>query len=288
MTPEAESFLRADVRYQDVGTADIAYRTFGAGEPLLLVHGWPLSGFTFRKLIPRLAARFACTVVDLPGAGSTRWREGNDFRFAGQAANLERFLERTGIGACHVLAHDTGATIARQLALASPARVRKMVLVDTEIPGHRPPWIPLFQRLSALPGNAPIFRLLLRSKTFLRSSMGFGGSFVDKGLIDGEFEDQFVRPLVESAERMQGQTRYLRGIDWALVDSLAEGHARIRSPVLLIWGADDPTFPLARAQTMVAQFADCRGLKAIPGAKLLVHEEKPGAVAELALEFLGS
>lgn len=37
--------------------------------------------------------------------------------------------------------------------------------------------------------------------------------------------------------------------------------------------------------TMVGQIPDCRGLRAVPGASLLVHEEKPDAVAEHALAF---
>jgi pimeloyl-ACP methyl ester carboxylesterase len=56
-------------------------------------------------------------------------------------------------------------------------------------------------------------------------------------------------------------------------------------PVLLIWGADDPTFPVALARAMVGQFPNAR-IAEIPGAKLLVHEEKPAEVARLALEFL--
>jgi pimeloyl-ACP methyl ester carboxylesterase len=56
--------------------------------------------------------------------------------------------------------------------------------------------------------------------------------------------------------------------------------------VLLVWGADDPTFPLERARGMVSQLAHCRGLVPIRGARLLVHEERPAEVADAALPFL--
>lgn len=281
-----ESFFAGRAGMRDVGTAALAYRVFGAGPPLLLVHGWPLWGYTYRHLIPALAERFTCYAVDLPGAGETRWRPDHDFSFTGQAAALGRFVDGLQLSGAHVVAHDTGGTIVRALALAAGDRLGKLALVGTEIPGHRPPWIPLFQRLAALPGANLSFRTLLASPRFVRSPLGFGNCFSDRALLGGDFAAQFIAPLVASPARMEGQIRYLRGIDWALVDRLARDHARIRNPVLLVWGADDPTFPAARARAMVAQLADCRGFEAIPDAKLLVHEERPDAVASALLHFL--
>jgi pimeloyl-ACP methyl ester carboxylesterase len=57
-------------------------------------------------------------------------------------------------------------------------------------------------------------------------------------------------------------------------------------PVRLIWGADDPTFPVALAREMVKQLPDAR-LVEVPGARLLVHEERPDDVAGAVIEFLG-
>ena len=284
---DADLLAASPLQFHDVGSAEIAYRRCGSGPPVLFLHGWPLSGLTYRKLIPRLAARFTCFVLDLPGGGETRWRSDNDFSFQGQAQNLRRFVDGLGLSGFHVVAHDTGATIARALALIAGDRIGKLVLIGTEIPAHRPPWIPLFQRLASLPGANASFRLLMSSDTFLRSPLGFGNCFVDRQLIAGEFTRLFVRPLVESPARLDGQLRYLRGIDWALVDRLAVDHQRITNPVLLIWGEDDTIFPAQRARAMVAQFSDCRGFEIVPNAKLLVHEEQPQAVAEHVVRFLG-
>ena len=283
-----ETFLAGRVRYQDVGTAEIAYRTFGAGDPILFVHGWPLSGFTFRKLLPHLTGRFTCHVVDLPGAGDTRWRRNNDFSFTGQARNLLRFVDAIGLEPFHIVAHDTGATISRALALLAPQRVRTMTLIGTEIPGHRPPWIPLFQRSVALPGSSAIFGRLLGLRWFVTSSMAFGNVFADKRLLDGEFAEHFIAPLRDSAHKREGQFRYLAGIDWALVDRLAEDHRRIACPVLLVWGERDTIFPVERARAMASQLPDCRGFRVVPDAKLLVHEEQPRAVADHILDMLRS
>jgi pimeloyl-ACP methyl ester carboxylesterase len=270
----------------DVGTARIAYRTVGQGPPLLLFHGWPLSSFSFRKLVPQLAPHFTCYLPDTPGLGETEWTETTDFTFRGQARTLGMFAERLSLERCAVIASNTGATIARELTLQSPQRIAALVLFNTEIPGHRPPFIELFQRVMKLPASAVVFRQLLRSPTFCRSRMGFGGCFVDLDLIGGEFRRHIIEPLIASPRRLEGVQRYLWGIDWDLVDGLATRHAAISAPVLLVWGADDPTFPLARARTMAAQMPTCRGLVEIAGARLLVHEEQPAAVGRAALDFL--
>ena len=257
-------------------------------------------------MLPRLAERFTCTLPDTPGLGETEWydtppasaadlaggqsrRPGTDFRFAHQAESLRRFADALDLPSYSVLAFDTGATIARQLALIDPARVRRLVLLNTEIPGHRPPWIPLFQRSVGLPGSGAAMRLLLRSRALRRSALGFGGCFCDRSQIDDvEFLSGTVAPLLASKQRLEGAQRYLAGIDWALVDGLARRHAEIAAPVLFVWGEDDPTFPIERARAMVSQLRDCRGLVAVPNARLLVHEEQPGAVADAALPFLSA
>jgi pimeloyl-ACP methyl ester carboxylesterase len=275
--------------FADVGSARIAWRSVGHGEPLLLIHGWPFSSWSFRRVLPRLAQRFTCFLPDTPGLGETEWRDEHDFRFAHQAESLRRFADALDLTRYSVLAFDTGATIARQLALIDPARVRRLVLLNTEIPGHRPPWIPLFQRSVGLPGSGASMRLLLRSRRLRRSGLGFGGCFRDLGRIDDpDFLAGTVAPLLASKQRLAGAQRYLAGIDWALVDGLARRHAEIAAPVLFVWGEDDPTFPIERARAMVSQLRDCRGLVAVPGARLLVHEEKPDAVADAALPFLAA
>jgi pimeloyl-ACP methyl ester carboxylesterase len=278
-------FFAAPAQTQDTGTARLVYRRYGSGPALLLVHGFPLSGFTWRKVLPVLAERCTCYVPDLPGLGESEWTDATDFSFPGQGRTLKAFVDGLGLRRYSVLAQDTGGTFARCLALEDGARIDKLVLINTEMPGHRPPWIPLYQFLMRLPGTLTVFGLLLRSRLYLRSSMGFGGCFTDLRLIEGDFHEHVVEPLRRSPRRMDGMRRYLRGATWGPVDALEREHARLTMPVQLIWGADDPTFPIERARAMVKQFPNAR-LAEIPGTRLLVHEEKPAEVARLVLDFL--
>ena len=279
-------FDAAKVERIDTGDAVLALRRFGQGPALLLVHGFPLTGFTWRKLLPSLSQHFTCYVPDLAGKGDSQWNANTDFTWHGHARRLKSLVDRIGLNEYSVIGQDTGGTIARYLALADPQRLKRLVVIDSEIPGQRPQWIRLYQFLMKLPGTPFIFRQLLRSNLFLRSTMGFGDCFCDHSLIEGDFRERFVDAYVNSAEKTAGMARYLVGYRWQEVDDLNTRHAEIRAPVQLIWGEQDPFFPIRHAREMVSQFTDCRGLVSIPGAKLLVHEEKPEAVVTPMLAFL--
>ena len=66
---------------------------------------------------------------------------------------------------------------------------------------------------------------------------------------------------------------------------LADVHRRITVPVQLVWGDQDPFFPLAWATEMVGTFPDAR-LHVVEGAGLFCHEERPDEVAAALLPTL--
>ena len=66
---------------------------------------------------------------------------------------------------------------------------------------------------------------------------------------------------------------------------LAALHRRIDVPVQLVWGDQDPFFPVAWAVQMVATFSNAR-LEVVRGAGLFSHEERPTEVAHALLPLL--
>lgn len=258
--------------------ARLAWWELGAGPTLLLVHGWPLHAATFRALAPRLAAHHRVVLVDLAGLGESSFDAFTDFRFEAHADRLAAFADAHLGPSFECIASDTGATVARLLAQRRPA-VRRLGLLNTEIPGHRPPWIRSYQAIFALGLGHAALGMMAGSRRLLRSAMAFGGCFCELSHLDGEFHDLFVAPLANDGVRREGAMRYLRGVDWRTVDALAEVHRSLRCETQLIWGADDPTFPLARARAMATQFTPPAEVAVIDDAKLLVHEERPDEVA---------
>jgi haloalkane dehalogenase len=288
VTPDGKDFYAAaHVEMHDMGDATLAVRRFGSGPPVVLIHGFPTHGYTWRFLLPELAERHSCFTVDLAGLGDSRYHSKTDFRFTAQARRLSALLPRLGIERCALVAHDTGATVARLVALADPERVAGQALINTEMPGHRPPWIPLFCMTARLPGAALSFKPLLGMPWYRRSGMGFGAFYSDKRLFDDPSRlGPYVDPLLASPERLRGMLGYLAGIEWNVVDSLREKHARLAGPTLLLWGADDVTFPIGIAERMVEQFRGRARLVPIAAASLMPHEEKPREILAELVPFL--
>ncbi|MGJ8669618.1 MAG: alpha/beta fold hydrolase [Oceanococcus sp.] len=273
-------------RIIDISDASLAVRQFGYGPDLLFIHGFATSGFTWRYLLAELSKQYTCWVVDLPGFGDARWDLKTDFSFTAQASRLAGLLDALNISKFGLIAHDTGATIARLLALNVTTKLESLCIINTEIPGHRPPWIPLYQRLAVLPGTALVFQFLLGLSVYRRSSMGLGGFFVDQDQLEGEFHRVHIQPLLDSQQKMQGLVNYLRGIEWNVVDEMAYRHADIQAETLAIWGVQDPTFPVDRAKSMIPQFRKPLQFSEISNASLLPHEEQPRLVLDALLPFL--
>jgi pimeloyl-[acyl-carrier protein] methyl ester esterase len=97
--------------------------SFGAGQDLVLVHGWAMHSGVWRDFAERLAERVRVTLIDLPGHGLS----GNlaDFSLDPVAAALaEAAPERA-----HWLGWSLGALFASRVAERFPERVRSLVLM---------------------------------------------------------------------------------------------------------------------------------------------------------------
>ena len=284
---ESSTYAAVSIDRYDIEDATIALRIFGQGPALVLIHGFPVHGYTWRKLLPALSEQFTCYVVDLPGLGDSDWSSKTDFNFTAQARRLGLLLESLKLFRYSLLAHDTGATIARLVAVAQADRVAKLVVINTEIPGHRPPGLWLYRQVQKLPGAGAIFGVLLRSPWFIRSSMG--EFYSDRTLLDDpSYIEPYVKPLITSAKRMDGALSYLRGIEWDVVDGMRQAHLEIKAETLFIWGEDDKTFPVELAEEMCHQLTTPTAFVRIKKASLMPHEEKPEIVLKHLMPFLKS
>jgi haloalkane dehalogenase len=272
-------------RMLDVGHSKLAAWRFGQGPDVLCVHGWPLHAATWRRLVPHLARDFTVHLVDLPGTGQSEWDDASRIDLLAHAESVRRAVDLLGLRRFAYVAHDSGAAITR-LAAADDPRVFANVLGNTEIPGHIPWQVKAFVLAAKVP---PIWRAYFRTMSLgavRRGPLGFGGCFTDPRYVDGDFGDWFVKPLLSSPRVAEGQTRLVLGLDGGVLGDLARVHARQLAPSLLVWGPDDPFFPIAGARAMLPQFASAADLIEIPRGRLFVHEDRVEEFAGAARPFL--
>ncbi len=285
--PEAaDLFRRPPDRFLDVGAGEVAHRQVGRGPDVLFVHGWPVSGATFRTLLPHLSDHVTCHVIDLPGAGSSRFTATTSLTVDDHVRSVRRVVDQLGLDSVAVVGHDSGGLIARH-ALAGDPRVRSFGLLDTEQPGGLSRRFRSFLTMRRLPGVGAGLGWVAGRSRIRRLRLVLGDAFADPSLLDGEFDEFFLQPLHRSLEHRHAAVRLLRSFDVRLVHELAELHRRIDVPVHLVWGERDAFFPVAAAEEMVATFPDAR-LTVIDGAGLFVHEERPAEVARALLPTLTS
>jgi len=272
-------------RWLRAGAHRVAHRAFGQGPDVVFVHGWPLTSATFRNVVPALADRFTCHLVDLPGSGDTTSDSGGPIGFDAAPAALRGAIDALGLARYALVAHDSGGLVARLVAADDP-RVAALVLGNTELPSYVPAVVRQLLVVTRLPGGADVVRFAMKRRAVRRSPLGYRGCFDDVGFIDGDFHELLVAPLLASKEAWGRQIDLLRSFDLALADRLAPLHARIKAPVKLVWGEDDPIFPIERARRMVGQFGGGATLDVIPRGRAFVHEEQPEVFAARAASFL--
>ncbi|MFG1697965.1 alpha/beta fold hydrolase [Nonomuraea sp. NPDC049309] len=104
------------------------------GSPILLIHGFPETWWTFHKLIPLLAAGHRVFAADLRGFGDSGNGPGT-YDSATSAEDLHRLIAHLGVGPVHVTGQDiSGATVFR-LATTHPEDVLSLTAIEMGLAG---------------------------------------------------------------------------------------------------------------------------------------------------------
>lgn len=283
-TQATELFRTPPERFIEADHGSVAYRCVGTGPDVLFVHGWPVHSATFRRLLPYLSEHVTCHLIDLPGAGSSRYDDDTPVSIANHIHAVQRVVDALDLRSVAAVGHDSGGMIARH-ALAGDPRLRAMGLINTEQPQGLSWRFRAFLGPRSLPGFGAALGWVCGQRRLRRNPFILGDAFADRSLLEGDFEAFFLDPIHRDRKVRRATMRLLRSFDTRLVDELGAVHARIDVPVKLAWGDQDPFFPLPWAEEMVGTFA--RGsLEIIEGAGLFCHEERPEAVATALLPTL--
>ena len=126
-----EGFETTDI---EVAGVRIHVRVGGAGDPVLLLHGYPETGAMWHRVAPALAEAHTVVVPDLRGYGATD-RPPSDpshraYSKRVMAADQAGLMRQLGHATYAVVGHDRGARVAHRLVLDHPDAVTRVALLD--------------------------------------------------------------------------------------------------------------------------------------------------------------
>jgi len=139
VTTPVDLFPGYETRRLQIQDAEIFARIGGAGEPLLLLHGYPQTHAMWHPLAERLAQHFKLVIADLRGYGESSCPETvadhASYSKRAMAGDMVEVMSALGHERFAILGHDRGARVAYRMALDAPERVERMVLLDI-VPTH--------------------------------------------------------------------------------------------------------------------------------------------------------
>ena len=110
------------LHYAEQGAAD--------GEPIVFLHGWPDSWYSFSRVIALLPQWLHAFVLDQRGFGDSERPHGG-YSIADFAADAVAFLDAAAIDRATIVGHSFGSFVTRHIAITHPERVARMVLIGT-------------------------------------------------------------------------------------------------------------------------------------------------------------
>jgi pimeloyl-ACP methyl ester carboxylesterase len=262
-------------QFVKVGNQLVHVEQAGTGEPVVLLHGFAESTYTWRKVIPALANSFHVVAIDFSGFGYTeRPKAPAAYTRSGQEALVLGVLDALGIESAQLVGHSYGGGMTLYIASRHPERVRSMVLVDSSAPTYPND---RRSRLGSLhPVAAVAMRFLLRPKEVRKA---LAHTFYDPALATPEMAHAYLERLA-----VEGVGDAYHGLTVPTRDDYLVDLAQIHRPTLVVWGAEDTLVKLEDGRkasvTLGGRFEVIEKNGHVP------MEENPGEFLRIVTPFL--
>lgn len=252
----------------------------GAGDPVLLIHGFGGSVVDWQALLPHLHG-YDVYAVDLLGAGLSEKSLLSDMSHPAQAERLIMLLDKLGLDSAHVVGHDMGGNIAVHLAQSHPERLKSLTLMSASLQ---------YVSSAGLPAAALDFPVTQRwARVLVRWVLP---ASVEINLQSAMEQDTLITP-----ELIADYGRAYRTPNWDLAilalardnpqSALTQPLQDLRLPTLILWGEADGWISPATAEQLARDMPHAERLM-LPDVGHLPALEAPEAVANGLIEFWDS
>lgn len=196
----------------------------GAGEPIVLIHGFPTSSHLWLDVVAKLPPGHRIVVLDLLGFGRSDAPPNGDYTIGAHGERLVRFLDALRIDRAIIVGHGTGGAIALWAGLTIPERVTRIVLIGSSTSEG---W---FSR--ARPAARTFYDLLLRAPAWvwmpiIRGAIARSYSDPERGKRSAEM---YLAPFAEDGGA-KVLRKHLADLDPASIASIRDRAAQIKRPM---------------------------------------------------------
>ena len=255
----------------------------GSGPPMLLVHGFASSAFTWRHIVRAFQDRFTVWPIDLVGHGKSPKPRDFDYTIESQARVLCELIDREKLDNLTLIGHSYGGAVSLRTSLDLIARdsnpLRRMVLIGAAAYEQDfPPFIKILRR----PILGRILPHLVPPGLSGRKALRF--AYHDLSRITPDQVEGWGAPM-----RERGIHHSLRQTALNIVpkdiDSLTSMYPSISIPSQLIWGRQDVVVPLTVGERL-NEALPSSNLHVMDDCGHIPHEEMPDETIEVIDKFL--
>ena len=252
----------------------LKYKTFGKGEPLIILHGLFGTLDNWQTVAKQLAKRYMVFIVDQRNHG--RSPHVDEINYPAMADDLKVFMEEQWIYKANILGHSMGGKTAMQLALTYPEMLKKLIVVDIAPKDYVGNHQVIFDAL---------FSLDLKNIKNRKHA---------DELLQKTIKDFSIRQFLLKNLSLNKAGTY----QWKMnLPVIYKDYSKILNNVIVDEAVDVPTLFIKGAKSDYIQKEDFNFIKTIfPSAQLAViegaghwvHAEKPKALIKLVEAFLES
>jgi len=241
-----------------------------SGRPVILLHGFSDSWFSYSTVLPLLDNKYRVYVLDQRGHGkSDRPMRGYYFRHF--AADVLAFMDAKNLKRATIVGHSMGSLVAQHVASIAPQRVERLVLIGsaTAVRQDNATVAGLQRDINGLSDTVP--------EKFVRE---FQLSTIFKPL-----PDEFVEGVIK--ESMKLPARVWKEVLAGMLASESAQFTRINMPTLVLWGDRETIFNRAEQDSLTSALTNAT-FKVYPETGHALHWERPQEFAKDLQEFMSS
>ena len=262
---------------------ELHHKIYGAGNPVLCLHGFGASLYSWRNFVTPLSQDYQLILIDLKGAGNSPKPPDSHYSIQDHADLIYKFILDHDLKNLTLVGNSFGGALSLVLSIRllekEPGRLRALIVID---PGAYKQYIPGYVKLAGIPllGAAAVY--LIPARCMAQSILKL--AYYDPKKITAEQIAAYAAPIAAPGGK-HALLETGKQIIPPNIDELTAKYKDISVPTLIIWGRQDKVIS-PNAGVLLDQAIPNSTLNWIDQCGHVPQEEKPEATIPLVLDFL--